>query len=92
MSHKISSRVRTIDIDNHYDIYLRIFPYGSSMIEGVSFAVWYVPVIGIKHLRIIISIASAEYMITFLLDISNEFHNDILPNPKELFYLSLPYI
>ena len=62
------------------------------MFEGVEFTVSYVPVVIIHSNRIIISIASAEGLILFLLYTSNDFQNTILPNPAERFYLSLPYI
>ena len=51
------------------------------MLEGVDFTVSYAPVTGIRPLFIIISIASAEGLIMFVLDISNAFQNNILSNP-----------
>ena len=36
---RIYFRVKKTDIDNQYDIYSRIFIYGSSMLEGVYFTV-----------------------------------------------------
>ena len=47
------------------------------MKEGVDFTVSYAPVAGICSLQIIISIASAEGLILFVLDISNAFQNII---------------
>ena len=38
------------------------------------------------------AIASAEGFILFVLVISNAFQNNILPNPEEIVYPSLPYI
>ena len=46
----------------------------------------------ILSLHIIMAIASAEGLIIFVLDISNAFQNNILPNPEEIVYPSLPYI
>ena len=43
------------------------------MLEGVDFTVSYEPVTYIHSLRIIIEIVSAEGLIIFVLDISNEF-------------------
>ena len=57
------------------------------MIEGCDFNLSYVPVASIHSLRIITSIASAEGIIIFVLDISNAFQNKILPNPAERYYL-----
>ena len=62
------------------------------MIERVYFTVSYAPVADICSLRIIIEIASTEGIVIFVLDISNEFQNTILPNTDERVYLSLPYI
>ena len=62
------------------------------MLEGVDFNVSYAHMADIRFLCIIIAIASAEGPILFVLDISNEFHNNILPNPAERVYISLPYI
>ena len=62
------------------------------MIEGVDFTVSYAPLAGILSLCIIIAIASAEGLNIFFLDISNVFHNTILPNLAEILYPSLPYL
>ena len=62
------------------------------MIEGVYFTVLYSPVTGIYPLHIIIAIASAEGLVIFVSYISNSFYDKILPNPAEIFYLSLPYL
>ena len=51
------------------------------MIEWVDFTVSYAPVSGIRSLCIIIKIKSAEVLIIFVLDISNDFQNTILTNP-----------
>ena len=75
-------RVNTTDIENQYDIYYRTFEDGSSIIEGVGFTVSYAPVSGIRSLCIIIAIASEKRQIIFVLDISNDFQNIILPYPK----------
>ena len=85
-------RVKTTDIGNQYDLYSRTCADGSSILEGVEFTVSYAPVAGILSLHIITAIAFAEGLVIFVLDISNNFHNTILPNPAETFYLSLPYI
>ena len=87
---RISFRVRTTDIDNKYDIYSRTCADGSSIIEGADFIVSYAPVSGVISLCIIISIASKERLIISILDIYNAFQNNILPNPEERVYLSLP--
>ena len=62
------------------------------MIEGVDFTVSYASVDGIHLLHIIIATGSIEGLIIFVLDISNAFHNTILPNPEELVYLNLTYL
>ena len=62
------------------------------MIEGVELTVLYAPVAVICPLHTITSISSAEGLNIFVLDISNDFQNTILPNPEEIFYLSLPCI
>ena len=62
------------------------------MLEEVYFTVLYAPVTGIKYLRTIISIASTEGIIIFILHISNEFRNTILSNPEEIVYFSLPHL
>ena len=92
LKNRIYFRVKTTEIYNQYDLYSRTCVDGSSMIEGVDFTISYKPVAGIWTLCIIISIASAEGLIIFVLDISNAFQNTILPNPSEIVYLSLPYI
>ena len=79
---RISCRLKTTDIDNQYDIHLRTCADGLSIIEGFNFTVSYIPVDGIRSLRIIIAISSAEGLILFFLDISNAFQNTILPNPE----------
>ena len=75
-------RVKITDIENQYDIYDRTCEDGSSIIEGVGFTVSYAPVSGIRSLCIIIAIASEKRQIIFVLDISNDFQNIILPYPK----------
>ena len=62
------------------------------MPEVVDFTVLYTPVASILSLHIIISIASEEVLIIFVLDISNEFQNTMSPNPIERVYLILPYL
>ena len=62
------------------------------MLEVFDFTISYAPVAGYRSLCIIIEIASAEGIIIFVLDISNAFHNTILPNPAEIVYLSLPHL
>ena len=62
------------------------------MIEGFDFTVSYAPVAGIWSLCIIISIVSAEGLIIFVLDISNDFQNTIIPDYAEMFYLGLPHL
>ena len=47
---------------------------------------------GTLPLCIIIAIDSAEGLIIFVLDISNDFQNTILPNPSEIVYLILAYL
>ena len=77
----ISFRVKTTDIDNQYDFYPKSCAYVSFILEGVDFAVSYAPVDGIRFLSIIVEIDSAEGLIIFVLDISNDFQNTTLPNP-----------
>ena len=62
------------------------------MIEGVDLNISYALVADILYLCIIIAIYSAEGLIIFVLDIYNAFQNKILPNPAEIFHLSLPYL
>ena len=62
------------------------------MLEGVDFKVSYKYLKTIKYLRTIITIASAEGMIIFILDIVYVFKNNILPNPEEIFYIILPHL
>ena len=88
----ISFRLETTDIDNQYHLYSRTCADGSSVLEGVDYAVSYALLDVVYSLCIIISIASAEGLIIFFLDISNSIKNTILPNPEEIVYLSLPYI
>ena len=89
---RIYFSVKTTDIDNQYDIYSRICADGSSMLEVVYFTVYYAPVSGIYSLRISIAISSSEVLVLFVLDISNDFQNTILPNPEEIVYLILPHL
>ena len=89
---RIYFRVKTTDIENKYDLYLQTCSDESSMPEVVDFTVLYTPVASILSLHIIISIASEEVLIIFVLDISNSFQNTIIPNHAEKVYLSLPHI
>ena len=89
---RTSFGVKTTDIDNQYHIYSRTCAYRSFIIEVVGFTVSYAPVSGIKSLCIIIAVASIEFLILFILDISNAFQNIIFTNPVEKLYLSLPYL
>ena len=85
---RIYFRVLKNDIENQYDLYSISCADGSSVLEGIYFAVSYAPVAGIISLSIIIAIVSTEFPIIFVLDISNDFQNNILPNLSERFYLS----
>ena len=86
----ISFRVNTIYIENHYELYSRIFAYVSSMIEDIGFTVAYTHFSGIIiSLCIIISIGSAG-VLTIFFYICNAFQNNILPYPEERVYLGLP--
>ena len=78
---RISFRVKTTDIYNQYDIYSITCADGSYIIEGVGFTFSYALVADICSLHIIVEILSAEGLIIFVLDISNAFHNSVLPNP-----------
>ena len=89
---RISFRVKTTDIDNQYDLYSITCEDWSFMLEGVGLSVSYAPVSGIRYVHIIIAITSAEDLIFFVLEISNNFQNNILPNPKERVYFSLPHL
>ena len=62
------------------------------MLEEVGFTISYAPVASILYLHITIEIASAEGIIIFVLEISNDIHNTIISNPPERVYLSLPYL
>ena len=62
------------------------------MLEGVDFTISYASVSSINSLFIVISIASAEFLILFVLDISNAFKNTVLPYPVERVYLSLAHL
>ena len=62
------------------------------MLELVEFVVSYIPVASIKSIRIIITIASAQGMIIFVLNISNSFQNNILSKSEEDVYITLPYL
>ena len=88
----ISFRVKKTDIDSQYDLFSRTCSDGLSMLEVVYFTISYVPVADIRSLCIIIAIAYVEGLIFFVLDIFNAFHNTILPEPSERFYIRLPYI
>ena len=70
---RISFRVNTTVIDNQYGIYYRTCVYGSSILEWVDLTVSYVPVAGIRSLRIIIYISSSEGLIILVLYLSNAF-------------------
>ena len=87
---RIYFRVKTTDIDNQYELYSIICVDGASLLEGVDFKVSYAPLAGILSLHIIIEISSVEGLIIFVLNISNAFHNTILPKPAEMVYLNLP--
>ena len=62
------------------------------MLGVIDFSVSYVPVDVIRSHCVIILITSAEGLIRFVLEISYDFQNTILPNPAEIVYLSLPYL
>ena len=89
---RILLRVKTTEIKNQYGIYYITCTGGSSILEGDDFTVSYAPVSGIRSVRNIIAIASAEGVIIFVLDIYNAFQNTILPNPSKIVYLSLPHL
>ena len=88
----ISFEVKTTCIDKKYEPYSRTCAYGSSLCEGVDLTVSYAPVDVILSFCIILAITSEEGLIIFVLDISYDFKNNILPNPEERVYLSLPDI
>ena len=52
------------------------------MFEGVYFTISYAPVTSIKSLYIIVTFASEEGLIIFILDKSNVLQNTILTNPE----------
>ena len=89
---RISVRVKTTDIYNQPDIYSITCEDRSSIIEWFDFNVSYAPMASILSLCTIIAISYAEGLIIFVLEISNAFHNTILPYPSEIVYLKLPYI
>ena len=62
------------------------------MLDVADFTVLYAPVAGICSLHIIIEIALEEGLIIFVLEIFNDFNNNVLPNPVEIFYLILPHL
>ena len=57
----------------------------NSYIEKVYLKVSYAPVGSIKFLQNIIPIESAEGAITFILDISNAYQNNIIPSPRSAY-------
>ena len=79
---RISFRVRKTDTDNQYKLYYRTSVDGSSVIEGVNFAVAYSPVADILPLHIIIAITSAKGLIIFVLYIYNDFQKKNLHNTR----------
>ena len=89
---RIYFRVKTTHIDNQYHIYSITCAYESSMRGLVYFTVYYSPADGIRSICIIIAISYVEVLIIFVLDISNAFQNNILPNPEEIVYLRLTYL
>ena len=92
LGQRIYVRVKTSDIENQYDKFSITCADESSILEGVYFTVSYAPLDGISSLHIIIEISSSEVLIIFVLDVSNDFQNTILPNPEEIIYLSLPHL
>ena len=82
---RIHFKLEITDIYNQYYLYSRTCTYVSSILEVVYFTVSCEPVACIRSLCIIISIAYAEVLIVFVLDISNAFQNTILPNLAEIF-------
>ena len=73
--------MKTTEIYNQYEFYSRTCTYELSVLEGVDLPVLYAPVSGIQYLHIIISTASAEDLILFVLEISYSLQNTSLPNP-----------
>ena len=53
------------------------------MIEVVGFYFSYTSVVGIIYIHIIITIGTSELLILFILDISNDFQNTIIPKSEE---------
>ena len=89
---RISFTVNTIKNDNQYDQHFRTCAYVSFMLELVDLTVSYAPVDGIFSPCITISNKSKEVLIILVLDISNDSQNNILTNPEERIYNSLPYL
>ena len=85
-------RVKTTDIDNQYDLCSIICTYVSSILEVVYSTASCAPVEGVIYLNIIIYIASVEGLFILVLEISNVFQNNIMPNTEERVCISLPHI
>ena len=73
--------IKATDIDTKYDLYYITSADRSSMLDVADFTVLYAPVAGICSLHIIIEIALEEGLIIFVLEIFNDFNNNVLPNP-----------
>ena len=69
----LSFEVKITDVQDYYEIKVRMCADGSRMVQGVDFSIPYAPTADSDSLRLIIDIASSDGMSIIFTDVSNAF-------------------
>ena len=87
---RLSIEVKITDIDDFYEIKVRMCANGSKMIKGIDFLESYAPTADCASFIAIIIIAASEGMTIVFIDASNAFQTNVISDPRKRVYVSLP--
>ena len=93
LSTRLSFEVKITDVQDYYEIKVRMCADRSRMVQGVDFSISYTPTVNSDSLRLIIIIAASKGKNIIFIDASNTFQKKIISDPNKVFaYHSQNYI
>ena len=87
---KLSFETKITDIDDYYELKVRMCANGANMVQGKDYFISYAPTVDSDSFRLMIAIAAGDKMIIVFIDASNAFQTNVISDPNERVFLSLP--
>ena len=75
---RLSFEVKLTDVDDYYEIKVRMCANGSKMVQGVDFSESYAPTVDADSYRFMMNISAMDRMIITFIDASNAFQTNVI--------------